>query len=425
LAFCKGLGWLVFNSKNWQIEPALAKRKIELLSLILRAESAYLLEITAALLRSERDIDAKALGQWATFYQKSVEDAERAKTMRETFELAKGHVLLDVKQFEPRAWVIGFQNCIWDNGIIKPHTAQDYLTSLSPVALNPESKSKTWDEVLKAITNDDLDLAQSLQDIAGYCLSGYSNLRTLIWLYGRGGTGKSTFVSLLFAILGNLATSLDTEKLTASSDRDRLGASIYGKHLAVVHEAGNSRLSAELLKTLSGGDAYPVRFQYQEQFTANAHHVMLLISNDAPNFSNTYDEALKERIFAIPFDHRLDTNSDGTPRQLCGGQKLKSLIDDPTSDLVQGFTSWAVQGLARVLENKCIHKATAVLETSKKFIRDADPFTPFWEDCGTEFDFKKGEPIGRIRTIYEQWCNENGERPANSRKFKMLVEHLA
>src|SRR5690606_9797305 len=137
------------------------------------------------------------------------------------------------------------------------------------------------------------------------------------------------------------ATTVDTELLSKDGKRGRLGAVIWGKKLVMCGEAGNQRIDAELLKTLAGSDTFTVEFKYKEAFDGKPHHVLLMVANDPPKM-DAYDEALKDRVKALPFIHPLDA---GEPIELTGGKRLEAVRSDPNSPLVRGFTAWAMEGL--------------------------------------------------------------------------------
>jgi len=167
-------------------------------------------------------------------------------------------------------------------------------------------------------------------------------------------------------------------------------------------------LEAELLKTLSGSDTLTVRFLYQESFNALPRHVLLMVSNDAPRL-DAYDDALKDRVVALPFVHRLDA---GGPLELSGGARIEAVRKDPTSPLVRGFVAWALDGLARVHQTQSIFRAPCIEEATAKFWADTDTLTPFWETL-EEAELRDGISKTDLRARYEKWCQAEGARPFN------------
>jgi len=425
-------GYVAWNGRQWlsggkdgagQIE---AKRRVQGLGVYMRPEVDQLLGLYSVL-----DLEAKRAAQESGADSKQAKDAARkAEAMEKAYynhgraarstesdgkqkailSSAKPLFVKSILLFEPRPWVVGFQNGTWDRGAFRAAQREDHMLTLAAVEYQPDADRRDWMEVLERITGGDADLARTLQDVAGYALSGASSLRLLPWLYGEAGTGKSTFSELLATVLGDMAATVDPKLFSADAARERLGAAIWGKRVALCAEAGNARLDAEALKTLSGGDRLSVRMLYAEGFSARASHVLIMVANDAPRVE-AYDEALKDRVLALPFDHPLKA---GKP--LLGGRRIEELRQDLASSLVQGFTAWAVEGLARVHRLGDVHRATASRAATRGFWESVDPLHDFWSEQGVS-ELVLGIGVTAFRKRYEAWCEGTGTRPLSSQKF--------
>lgn len=323
-----------------------------------------------------------------------------------------------VQDFEPRSWRVGFPNGVWDHGKWREARREDHLLTLTSVVYDRDADQSDWLTVLNRMTGSNADLQLTLQDVAGYALSGASSLRVVPWAYGPGGTGKSTYSELMATMLGKAAETISPRHLATDSDRERLGAVIWGKRLALCAEAGNQRLDAEILKTLSGGDRLPVRKLYAESFTGRSSHMLLMVANDPPRVE-AYDDALKNRVLALPFTHQMQ---DGDP--LLNGQRLEELRQDPGSSLVLGFTAWAVDGLNRVYRARDIHRAKVCVAATRAFWADVDPLQDFWQTCNPSQLTTEGMPVMDMRTTYEQWARQNGVRAMTPQRFVKAAESV-
>ncbi|GAA5438224.1 hypothetical protein Daqu01_03369 [Deinococcus aquaticus] len=322
------------------------------------------------------------------------------------------------RDFEPRPWVVGFPNGVWDRGVWRAARREDHLLKVAAVEYRPDADRSDWEAVLGRITGGDTDLQCTLQDVAGYVLSGASSLRTVPWAYGPGGTGKGTYSEMLASVLGEMAQTISPKHLATDADRERLGAVIWGKRLALCAEAGNQRLDAESIKTLSGGDKLPVRKLYAESFTGRASHVLLMVANDPPRVE-AYDDALKDRVLALPFTHAL---KEGGP--LLNGRRLEELRQDTDSGLLKGFTAWAVEGLERVYRNGDIHRAAVCVAATRTFWADVDPLKDFWAICDPSALAVEGVSVTKLRASYEQWAKDNGVRVMTAQKFVKAAESV-
>jgi P4 family phage/plasmid primase-like protien len=418
LRYCPELGWLGNGGTHWKTDDkhatATAGRAASLGATVSK-ESALLFEMAAALARDARSMDADAMSRAAVALLKHAKQCETRNFIDGALHLAAGdETTLRVTHdaFDQKPWVIGFQNGTWARGQWRDHRRDDYLLHLSPVAVDPKTDRSEWLQVLARITGGDDDFARTLQDIAGYVLSGASHLRFLPWAYGPKGTGKSTFTELLQTVLGTMAATIDPKLLAKDAARERLGAVLWNRRLAVCAEAGNQRIDAELLKTLSGSDTLSVRFLFRESFDTKPRHVLMMVANDAPRM-DAYDDALRDRVVALPFVHRLDTPA---PFELTGGARIEAVRQDPNSPLARGFAAWAMEGLARVHRTESIHRATCIEAATAKFWADTDPLTGFWEAID-QSKLAAGISKSELRKQYESWCEAEGTRPIAARQW--------
>jgi phage/plasmid-associated DNA primase len=222
---------------------------------------------------------------------------------------------------------------------------------------------------------------------------------------------------LLQTVLDEMAVSVDPKYLQGDSARERLGAAIWNRRLAVCAEAGSQRIETELLKTLSGGDSFPVRFLHREAFTAKPRHVLMMVANDPPRM-DAYDDALRDRVLALPFVHRL---GEPSPLKLTGGKRIEAVRQDTNSPLVRGFAAWALEGLQRFYKAQEIYRAPVVETACTRFWRDTDPITPFWETVKDE-ELREGIVKGELRGRYETWCSSEGARALGRDRWTRACE---
>ncbi len=406
LCYSPNLGWLVYNGRFWQRDDKHATKasaRVAKLTQAVRDEAATLYGFAATLAKVGRESDVKAMSKAATALLRHTKQVESKAFIEGALHLAAGLLAVETEQFDQKPWLIGFQNGTWDKGVWREHRREDFLLHLSPVHLDFEADRREWLATLDRITGGDCDFAKMAQDVAGYILSAASHLRLLPFFYGPKGTGKSTFAELLQTVLGHMAATIDPKKLQDNAARERLGADLWNRRLAVCSEAGSQRLEAELLKTLSGGDQLAVRFLFREAFTAPPRHVLLMVTNDPPKM-DAYDAALKDRVITLPFNHPLD---NGAPLELTGGKRIEAVRQDHESPLVRGFAAWAMEGLARVWENQEIHRAACAATATAQFWADTDQLTPFWESI-EETELLDGIGKTELRKQYEEWCDNEG-----------------
>jgi P4 family phage/plasmid primase-like protien len=400
-----GLGWRIWDGKRWSADEShlmRLSRETVRASLLMAAK---MLAISAKCDdKVERERLAKRSAELSGWALKS-EATSRLQALisqASSFTEVKG----TVDDFTAKPYVVAFQNGVWDRGLWREHRREDYIETLLPVAYYPDADRSEWNRLLERMVGGDMDLAKTLQDVAGYALSGASSLRVLPWLYGPRGSGKSSFSELLLTILGHAGKTLDWSLVSGQREAERLGAAVRGLRAIVLPEAGKKRLSAEILKSLSGSDRMPCRNLYENvTFSVTPTWCLMAVSNDPPS-TNAHDDALKDRVMALPFVHSLD---DGDELVFTGGTRIEEVRRNPESPLARGFLAWAVEGMANVLKTQEIYRAPIVWEHTRRFWADTDPLTPFWEGL-EERVLEAGMTSSALHGAYVAWCDAQGVR---------------
>jgi putative DNA primase/helicase len=155
-------------------------------------------------------------------------------------------------------------------------------------------------------TGGDAEMSRFLQQWTGYCLTGDVTEQALVFVHGPGGTGKSVFVKVLTAVIGDYVATPTMEALTtAKGDRHSTEIAIlHGSRLAATSETEHGRAWDEpRIKRLAAGDAITARFMRQDNFTFNPTFKLLIVGNHAPRLRNA-DDAMYRRFNVVPFVHK-------------------------------------------------------------------------------------------------------------------------
>ena len=104
-----------------------------------------------------------------------------------------------------------------------------------------------WLRFLDRITGGDRTMVAYLQRVAGYCLTGNAEAQVVFFLYGSGANGKSIFIRVLGAILGDYAATAPLETFMASATERHSTelAGLQGARMVSVAETEVGRQWAE------------------------------------------------------------------------------------------------------------------------------------------------------------------------------------
>ncbi|WPY95262.1 phage/plasmid primase, P4 family [Limimaricola variabilis] len=340
--------WFRFIGHRWEREETqLAKHYARAISVDLAA----------------RDSKAKALKNVNVW-----EAIERgARTVREFAFSASG--------WDSDAMLLGTPGGVVDlrTGQLRPGQPDDYVskaTAITPVPLgsfDPESDCARWLAFLDQALGGDTAAIRFFQQWAGYNLTGETREQVLLFIYGPGGSGKTTAVSVLYDLMAEYAANVATSTLTAQRHEahpEEL-ARLHGPRMAVASETeAGSKWAENRIKALTGGDPITARFMRQDSFEFRPAFKLTIVGNNAPGLSDV-DSAIRRRFLILPFDHPPAAKDEHLPK------KLKS--EWP------GILSWAIRGALDWQENGLVRPAVVEAATRDYFARE-DTFARWLED---------------------------------------------
>jgi P4 family phage/plasmid primase-like protien len=279
-------------------------------------------------------------------------------------------------------------------GQLKKHRPGHYATSAVPYAYKAGAKTLAWDHFLR---NTVPFAATFLQEFAGYALTTDMSHEIAVWLYGPPGSGKSTFLAGLQAMLGHRAGILGLADL----ERSRFTlADLPGKTLVVASEQPSSYLaSTNTLNAIISGEPIQVERKYRDPFAVIPRAKVCWAMNELPRVADA-NSGLFRRVKVVGFPQLPEEQRD---------PELKRLIESEGA----GILTWALEGLRRLYERGQFEIPEGVQDATKQFRENNDVPALFIEDrCirGTNFEI----PAARLYREYRYWCEENGHRPQSS-----------
>jgi P4 family phage/plasmid primase-like protien len=343
----------------------------------------------------ERD-EAKAL---STHWLKS-QSAPRIEAMTALARTEPGVPIL-VTQLDADHWALNTTDGVIDlrTGRMVPHDRNALHTKLAAVHHDATATCPTWLWFLDWAMQGDQELVAFLKRAVGYSLTGTVSEQVLFFLHGAGENGKSTFLNVLQELLGEYGAAAESELLLATDHaRHPTGlADLMGRRFVVAQELEDGRRLAEaLVKQLTGGDVIKARRMRQDFFQFWPTHKLWMAANHKPGVRGT-DHAIWRRIRLIPF---LAT--------VAPGQRDERLPDKLRAEL-PGILNWAIEGCLE-WQRGGLQAPAAVIEATSSYRQEQDHVGRFLADC-CELGDDRSVAAKDLRTAYETWCDENGERP--------------
>jgi putative DNA primase/helicase len=261
-------------------------------------------------------------------------------------------------------------NC--DNGVIDlstgkllPHSADLLLTKCLPWPYIANAPCTRWLQFLAEVLPDEKTV-EYVQRLIGYYLTGSTVEQILIFLYGLGANGKTIFVRVLLALLGEYAIQSPMNMLleTKNERHSTELADLRGVRLAACTETPAGQAWNEpLVKQLTGSDKIRARKVYQDNEEFEPTHKIIVAGNYRPRVKGS-DLGIWRRLKLIPFE-----------RIFADGKKDPHLLERLLAEM-PGILAWAVEGY-QLWHRDGLGSSRRVNEATSAYRDESDILGPF------------------------------------------------
>lgn len=294
-----------------------------------------------------------------------------------------------------------------------------------PHDYHPHDHCPVFMQWLTTATENDQDTVQLLRAYINACLIGRADLQKFLMLLGSAGTGKSTFIRLLFAMLGE--TNCATTDLRNLEENKFETASIYGKRLTAITDSSKYGGSVDVLKALTGQD--PVRNEKKnvQQSGTYIYEGMVLIASNEPIASTDYTSGLDRRRLVVKFDRRIKPDEKMHFMELGGEEQLHREIP--------AIINWALQLTNEQVTNLFMNPPQKSKDAAFESLTAQNPVAEWISDnlildeqaksfVGVREESKTSSGVTvfefadtKLYPNYLRWCNQNKRESLAKRRF--------
>jgi putative DNA primase/helicase len=294
---------------------------------------------------------------------------------------------------------------------VKAHHPRQRLTKITAVAPTSEHGG-VFLRAIREICGGDENLVRFHQVSLGAMLSGAREEHWLIYWFGTGRNGKNLLADLVFFILGDYAHKLPSSALMAKKYESHPSelTGLRGVRLALSSEIEEGAFWNESrLKELTGDEFITARYMAKDAFTFTKSHKHLILGNHRPQL-RTVDEAIKNRLFLVPFDVSFAGRED---REL--PRKIRAEAGFVLHWLIEGHKAWLDDG-------KRLPSCDAVESATKGYFGSQSTIEMWLKECcQTVVDPDRvatGWPkASALYENYQEWKRARGEAAVSQTRF--------
>lgn len=401
--------WLLWNGARWVRSDDGGIEQLTRFVKLFHKELYVLARSTSTLYTINFEaITSNEMKKWANKSQSQ----SKIKAMLELVKTFPG-ICVSQGDLDADPFLVGVQNGVLDlrTGQLMKNMPFYLITRHARAAYNTDATAPIFMQFINQVTLGRSDLADFLQEVFGYALSGLIDEQAFFIFLGAGANGKSTLVEIFYHLLADYARSMPghafikTESRAIRNDLARLP----GVRYAPCAEANDGKsLDEANMKRSTGGDTITARYIGREFFDFAIISKFFFTVNTLPHIAGA-DNGIYRRIIVVPFEAKFE--EDQVDKKL--KEKLKGELE--------GILAWAAQGFRSWMERGYLIKPQCVIDACKAYRSEMDTVQSFIEDecnlgCNTS------TPLKNVYDRYKNWAMSCCVEPVKMHLFGTLMQ---
>lgn len=342
-----------------------------------------------------------------------LQDASGTKNL--LWAIARGEgVSVSDSDLDADPWVLGVANGYLDlhTGELHAPDPKHLVVTRSSVVFDASATCPRWIQFIDEITLGDAEYAAYLQRWMGYTLTGITTEHALPVLHGGGANGKSTYLNVINEILGDLASSINSNVLMGSglgNTDDYTFAQMKGKRAVFLQEVGDgATLKEQIVKLACGGDSLHARHPGGRPFEYTPTFKLFIATNHRPMIKSN-DRGMWRRVKYLRFQYSVPD------------AKIDRMLMDRLRDELSGILNWAVAGCLQWQALGALTEPASVVQDTLEYKMESDILEEFLDECCTA-DAEKVLRCTAVHQCFNAWRDQRSERPFTRTAFQRLIK---
>lgn len=339
-----------------------------------------------------------------------VKDATRANQNEVHHYLT---VLAERKRQSPPN-LIAFENGVLDVDTmeLRDWLPDDVIPNIVPHMWNPGAECPAVDEILLKMSACEPAVYQNLMEVMGCCMYRSAEFGQSAILLGGGSNGKSTYIQMLLAMLGEQnVSSLDMGMIGKQFHTGRLVGKLANLGDDISNEFQHGDLLSIFKKVVTGNRLY-ADVKGTEGFEFTPYCQMVFSANEFPRLAD-YTDGMMRRIFPIEFNAVFRrTDPDYDPR-------ISKKVT--TEAACERMCVLAVAALRNVIAQNGFSPNAASQRRVEEIKADNDTVLAWAIDEYRDGENLDGCVIAECYERYRAWCMESGLQAVKRTKFTRSI----
>ena len=309
----------------------------------------------------------------------------------------------ELNQYPPE--MVNFENGMFNaaTGRMEPHDPKFYSINQIPWKYDPRNAG-SGENIKKFLTYSipDGDDREMLLEYIGLTCSIDSRQQKMLVIRGNGGTGKSTMINLIQAIVG--------KRNTSNISMNKLSEKFHAIHLMgkLLNACADLEIDAlddvSAIKKLVGEDEISDSYKGKDNISFANYAKMIYSTNELPTVRNEKTRGFYRRLLILTMDKKPEKMDPG----------LQTKLENEIPYLI----CLAMNAFRRLVKRGKIKESDNSVEMVAQLRKDSDTVEAFLAD-GYELTENDSDKISRTILFekYEEYCKTWGRQPHSRMNF--------